>query len=42
MLRSIDDLKDYSIKASDGRVGEVRDFLFDDPARVFRYRDSTK
>jgi hypothetical protein len=37
MLRSIDDLKDYSIKANDGSVGEVKDFLFDDLAWVIRY-----
>lgn len=37
MLRSINDLKNYSIVASDGSVGDVKDFLFDDLAWVIRY-----
>jgi hypothetical protein len=37
MLRSINDLKNYSIVASDDSVGDVKDFLFDDLAWVTRY-----
>jgi len=37
MLRSINDLKNYSIDATDGNVGDVKDFLFDDLAWVIRY-----
>jgi len=37
MLRSINDLKNYSINATDGSVGDVKDFLFDDLAWVIRY-----
>lgn len=37
MLRSMNDLEDYTIAASDDNVGEVTDFLFDDEEWVIRY-----
>lgn len=37
MLRSLNDLKGYAIGATDGPVGEVADFYFDDQAWVVRY-----
>jgi hypothetical protein len=37
MLRSMNELEDYAIAASDGSVGKVKDFLFDDSAWVIRY-----
>jgi len=37
MLRSIDELIGYKIEASDGDVGKVSDFLFDDELWVVRY-----
>jgi uncharacterized protein YrrD len=37
MLRSLDSLIGYGIQATDGPVGTVRDFLFDDQAWVVRY-----
>jgi len=37
MLRSMKDLEDYSIGATDGNIGQVTDFLFDDHAWVIRY-----
>lgn len=37
MLRSMHDLENYSIAATDGNVGEVIDFLFDDEKWVVRY-----
>jgi hypothetical protein len=37
MLRTTHDLKDYSIGATDGPVGHVKDFYFDDDAWVIRY-----
>jgi hypothetical protein len=37
MLRTTHDLKDYSIGATDGAVGHVKDFYFDDDAWVIRY-----
>jgi len=37
MLRSMNDLENYSIAATDGNVGEVTDFLFDDEKWVVRY-----
>lgn len=37
MLRSMKDLEDYAIGATDGSVGHVKDFLFDDDAWVIRY-----
>ncbi|MCG6201810.1 PRC-barrel domain-containing protein [Psychromonas antarctica] len=37
MLRSMYDLDHYSIAATDGNVGEVTDFLFDDKEWVVRY-----
>jgi hypothetical protein len=37
MLRSMNDLNDYEIVATDGNVGHVKDFLFDDVAWVVRY-----
>jgi len=37
MLRSIEDLEGYAIHATDGAVGHVKDFYFDDEAWVIRY-----
>jgi len=37
MLRSIHDLKNFSIQAADGEVGHVTDFYFDDEKWVIRY-----
>ena len=37
MLRSIKDLENYAIRASDGIIGHVKDVYFDDEAWVVRY-----
>jgi len=37
MLRTLNDLKGYAIHATDGNVGHVTDFYFDDEAWVIRY-----
>jgi hypothetical protein len=37
MLRSIRDMEHYSIGATDGVIGKVQDFYFDDEAWVIRY-----
>jgi len=37
MLRSMNDLEDCAIRATDGIVGHVKDFYFDDKAWVIRY-----
>ena len=37
MLRSMKDLEGYKIQATDGTVGHVKDFYFDDEAWVVRY-----
>ena len=37
MLRNIKDLEGYAIGATDGAVGHVKDFYFDDDAWVVRY-----
>lgn len=37
MLRSLKDLDDYEIGATDGRIGHVKDFYFDDHDWVVRY-----
>ena len=37
MLRSMQDLEGYTVGATDGDVGEVKDFYFDDEAWVIRY-----
>jgi hypothetical protein len=37
MLRSMKDLEGYSIGATDGAIGTVQDFYFDDEAWVIRY-----
>src|SRR5450631_379901 len=37
MLRSMKDLKNYAIHATDGTIGHVQDFYFDDEAWVIRY-----
>jgi hypothetical protein len=37
MLRSTQDLEHYSIGATDGDIGHVKDFYFDDDAWVVRY-----
>jgi hypothetical protein len=37
MLRSMKDLEGYAIHATDGTIGHVKDFYFDDTAWVVRY-----
>jgi uncharacterized protein YrrD len=37
MLRSLNDMEKYSIRATDGDIGQVKDFYFDDVAWVIRY-----
>ena len=37
MLRSMKDLGGYAIHATDGTIGHVKDFYFDDDAWVVRY-----
>jgi uncharacterized protein YrrD len=37
MLRNLRDLHNYAIRATDGDIGEVKDFYFDDQAWVIRY-----
>ena len=37
MLRNTKDLENYSIKATDGEIGHVKDFFFDDDAWAIRY-----
>lgn len=37
MLRSMRNMEDYSIGATDGIIGRVRDFYFDDESWVIRY-----
>ena len=37
MLRSMKDMEDYTIGASDGVIGRVKDYYFDDEAWVIRY-----
>jgi hypothetical protein len=37
MLRSMKGMEDYSVGATDGIIGRVRDFYFDDAAWVIRY-----
>lgn len=37
MLRSMKDLEGYAIGATDGTIGHVKDFYFDDKAWVIRY-----
>jgi len=37
MLRSMQDLEDYTIAATDGDIGEVKDFYFDNEVWVVRY-----
>jgi uncharacterized protein YrrD len=37
MLRSLQDLEGYSILATDGEIGHVKDVFFDDEAWVIRY-----
>jgi len=37
MLRSVKDLEDYAIRATDGAIGHVKDFYFDDKGWVIRY-----
>jgi hypothetical protein len=37
MLRSMNDLKNYGIRATDGDIGHVRDFYFDDVTWMVRY-----
>jgi hypothetical protein len=37
MLRSVKDLRGYTIRALDGDIGEVNDFYFDDRGWIMRY-----
>ncbi|MEP7312502.1 MAG: PRC-barrel domain-containing protein [Pseudomonadota bacterium] len=37
MLRSLKDLENYAIRATDGVIGHVKDFYFDDEAWAIRY-----
>ena len=37
MLRSMNDLETYALRATDGIIGHVKDFYFDDEAWVIRY-----
>ena len=37
MLRSLKDLRGYAIRASDGVIGKVDDFYFDDETWAIRY-----
>ena len=37
MLRRIETMEGYSIAATDGLIGHVKDFYFDDAAWVVRY-----
>ena len=37
MLRTMKDLEGYAIRATDGTIGHVRDFYFDDDTWVVRY-----
>lgn len=37
MLRNLNDLQDYAIRATDGVIGHVKDFYFDDHAWTIRY-----
>jgi uncharacterized protein YrrD len=37
MLRKLDELHDFAVHASDGIIGHIRDFYFDDHAWVIRY-----
>ena len=37
MLRSTNDLKNYVVGATDGEIGHVKDFFFDDERWVVRY-----
>lgn len=37
MLRSMNDLENYTIRATDGTIGHVTDFYFDDERWVIRY-----
>lgn len=37
MLHTLDDLRGYDIKARDGEIGSVEDFLFDDATWTIRY-----
>jgi hypothetical protein len=37
MLRSMKDMEEYTIGATDGIIGQVKDFYFDDDAWVIRY-----
>lgn len=37
MLRSLNDMENFSIRATDGDIGQVKDFYFDDKSWVVRY-----
>lgn len=36
ILRSMNDLENYAIRAVDGNIGQVKDFYFDDESWVIR------
>ena len=38
MLRSLKELEGYSVTATDGDIGTVVDFFFDDQRHAVRYR----
>ena len=40
MLRTLADLTGYSIGATDGEIGQVKEFYFDDEAWIIRYFSS--
>lgn len=37
MLRSLKDIESYEVSATDGNIGKVSDFLFDDQHWTTRY-----
>jgi hypothetical protein len=37
MLRNLKDLENYKIRATDGEIGDIKDFYFEDDAWVVRY-----
>lgn len=41
MLRSVKSLEGFSIGATDGTIGKIEDFYFDDEAWVIRYAKIT-
>jgi hypothetical protein len=37
MLRNVKDMRGYSIRATDGEIGKIYGFYFDDQAWIIRY-----